>query len=179
MDDDQNTYSQDEKGSAVSNTSQSQDDSADLKRKCEEYKAGWQRAQADYQNLQKEVSIQRSHWIKMSEIQILEEFIPVYDNLKKAFGNEQGTMNKEQQSWVKGIEYIMKQFGNVLKQHEVGDIKTVGEKFDPRLHEAVGEEESADHEIGTVIREIEAGYVMGEKVVKVAKVVVAKQKLQI
>jgi molecular chaperone GrpE len=149
-------------------------DLENLKKECEEYKAGWQRAQADYQNLQREVEKKRSEWIVLSEMQILEECIPVYDHFKKAFGSSPETQNNEQASWIKGIEMIMKQFGDILKRHGVEEMKTLGETFSPELHEAVGEEIS-DEEEGVIIQEMESGYMMKERVVKPAKVIVAKK----
>ncbi len=149
----------------VENDSQSQPVSTDP----EDYKAKWMRALSDYQNLQKETALQRSEWVRMSELQVIEEFLPVYGNFKKAFA-----MNTESGSWAKGIEYIMKQFGDVLKAHGVEEIKTTGEVLDTAKHEAVGEEESESIESGKIIREVETGYTMRGKVVRVAKVVVAK-----
>ena len=62
---------------ASANTADRQDKKIEeLELQCEEYKAGWMRAQADYQNLQKEVENRRSEWARMSEAQILEDFIP-------------------------------------------------------------------------------------------------------
>jgi molecular chaperone GrpE len=149
----------------VGNDTQTQSTTTDP----EDYKSKWMRALSDYQNLQKETALQRGEWIRMSELQIIEEFLPVYSNFKKAFAA--GT---EQSGWAKGIEYIMKQFGDVLKAHGVEEIKTTGETLDTNLHEAVGEEESADIESGKIIREVDTGYKMKDKIVKVAKVVVAK-----
>lgn len=144
-----------------------------LKNECEEYKVGWQRALADYKNLQKEISEQRGQWAKMSELQILEEFIPVYDNFKKAFASKD-SKDVEADSWAMGISFIMKQFGEVLKLHNVIDIKTVGEKFDPKFHEAVGEESLEEKEQGEILKEIDSGYLIGDKVVKVARVIISK-----
>jgi molecular chaperone GrpE len=152
-----------------------------IKLEREEYKQNWQRALADYQNLQKEVASRRAELVSMSEQQILEEFIPVYDNFKKAFASWDNTngsgptndTNKKLMNWKQGIEYIMKQFADILKAHNVVEIKTVGEKFDTKFHEAVGEEES-EFETGTIIREVEGGYLMGGRVLKVARVVIAK-----
>ena len=146
-----------------------------IKLEREEYKQNWQRALADYQNLQKEVASRRAELVSMSEQQILEEFIPVYDNFKSAFRSKDNLeWSKEQNNWVTGIQYIMKQFGDVLKAHNVEEIKTAGEKFDPKFHEAVGEEEDEKFESGSIIRELQSGYVMGGRVVKTAKVIIAK-----
>lgn len=134
---------------------------------------GWKRAIADYKNLQQEVSRQRSEWAAMSERTILQEFLPVYDNFKKAFAHPRGTETKEQENWVKGIGYIMKQFGDILKTHGIEEIKTVGEIFDPTKHESVGEESSPSSPPHTIIREVEGGYMMRGKVMKVARVIVS------
>lgn len=144
-----------------------------LKKEAADYKDGWQRALSDYQNLQKEVARQRSEWATMSELQVLEEFLPVYGNFKKAFSNEQLAMNNEQQNWVKGIGYIMKQFADVLRNHGIEEMKTVGELFDASKHEIVGEESSEEPE-HVILKEIDTGYTMKGKVIKVAKVIVAK-----
>ncbi|MBI4993044.1 MAG: nucleotide exchange factor GrpE [Candidatus Magasanikbacteria bacterium] len=141
---------------------------------CAEYKAGWQRALADYKNLQNEVEKRRGEWAQMSEMQVLEDFLPVYENFKKALGMEHGTLNIEQENWRKGIEHIMKQFGDVLRAHGLEEIKTVGEQLDLKFHEAVGEEVVEGIEVGKIVKEVETGYVMGERVVKAAKVIVAK-----
>lgn len=145
-----------------------------LKEQCEQYKSGWLRAQADYQNLQKEIENRRSEWIKMSEVQILEDFIPVYDNFKKAFGHE--VKDGQWENWKKGIEYIMKQFGDILNQYKIEEIKTVGEMFNPELHEAVGEEEAEGKPEGEILREVDPGYKVGDKVIKCAKVILVKSK---
>lgn len=147
-----------------------------IKQEAEEFKNNWQRALADYKNLQRETGERRSEWARMSEQQILEDFIPVYENFKKAFGHhlELSEEQKQIKNWADGIGYIMKQFWDVLKNHGVEEIKTVGEKFDPQWHEASGEEESESGEPGKILKEIAGGYKMGDNVIKPAKVIVAK-----
>jgi molecular chaperone GrpE (heat shock protein) len=149
------------------------------KAEADEFKSGWQRALADYKNLQNEITARRSEWVQMSERQILDEFIPVYENFKTAFYHhpeldENDEKHKNFKNWVDGIGYIMKQFAEIFKQHNIEEIKTVGEKFDPNLHEAVGEEEIKEKEAGMILREVSGGYTMGGKVIKPAKVVVSK-----
>jgi len=149
------------------------------KKENEENKAGWLRALADYKNLQNEISARRSEWAQMGEIQILEDFIPVYENFKKAFYHhlEVNSDNEEYKAfknWIDGIGYIMKQFGDILKNHGVEEIKTVGEKFDPRFHEAVSEEEQEGTESYIILKEVDGGYKTKERVIKVAKVIINK-----
>lgn len=143
-----------------------------------EYKSGWQRAQADYKNLQAEIDKKKSEWVKMSELQVLTEFMPVYDNFKKAFAHHpeldvENEKDKKVKNWVDGVGYIMKQFGDVLKNFEIEEIKTVGEMFNPEFHEVLSEEKSEEAE-GTILKEVDVGYMMRGKVIKVAKVIIAK-----
>ncbi len=144
------------------------------KKENEENKAGWLRALADYKNLQNEINTRRSEWAQMSETQILEEFIPVYENFKLAFRLQTSGFSAEQQKWADGIGYIMKQFESVLKSHGVEEIKTVGEKFDPKFHEAIKEEEQDGVESHIILKEVDGGYKVGDKIIKPAKVIINK-----
>lgn len=141
--------------------------------KKEEYKDQWLRAVADYHNLQKEMSSQRAEWARMSEVQVIEEFLPVYDNFKKAFAHKPASDDKQWQNWATGIGFIMQQFSTVLKAHDIEEMKTVGEVFDPTKHDTVGEEAAEGKAPGTIIREVDGGYNLKGKVIKVAKVIVA------
>lgn len=136
----------------------------------DEYKNGWQRALADYRNLQKETVERRAEWAKISEQQIIEEFIPVYEHLKMAVSG----VEQENNPWVDGIKHVLKQFADILKSHDVEEIKAVGKKFDPKFHEAIGEEKAEKKKSGEIIKVISDGYTMGGKVIKAVKVIVAK-----
>ncbi len=138
----------------------------------DELKINWQRALADYQNLQKEIVLRRAEWAQMSEQQILEEFIPVYEHLKLAINNDQTV--GENNAWLDGVRHVLKQFADIFKAHNVEEIKTVGEKFDPRLHEAVGYEEVSGEKGDKITKEISAGFKMGDRVIKAARVLVGK-----
>lgn len=143
-----------------------------LKQEAGEYKIGWQRALADYQNLQKETSARRAEWAQMSEQQILEEFIPVYEHLKMAMSNEQ--LISEKNPWIDGVKHVLKQFADILKSHGVEEIKTVGEKFDPKYHEAVGHEAVEGSAEDEIVREMSGGFKMRDRVIKAARVIVGK-----
>jgi len=144
-----------------------------LKAECDEYKTGWQRALADYKNLQKEIETRRGEWAKLSEVQIIEEFLPVYEHLKTAVAchpRESGNPD----SWLEGIKHVLKQFSEILKAHGLEEIKTIGEKFDPSVHEAVGEDMVEGTEPGEIVKEIDGGYKLGKQIIKAAKVIVSK-----
>ena len=76
----------------------------ELEQKCKEYLNGWQRAQADYINLQKEAEKKRAEWIKLANAGLLMELLPIYDNLKLAI--EHIPQDKKKSEWVVGIEHI-------------------------------------------------------------------------
>ncbi|MFA5127961.1 MAG: nucleotide exchange factor GrpE [Patescibacteria group bacterium] len=141
-----------------------------VKAEAEEYKIGWQRALADYQNLQKETLARRAEWAQMSEQQILEEFIPVYEHLKMSTSGVAGENNP----WLDGVNHVLKQFADIMKAHGVEEIKTVGEKFDPKYHEAVGHETIEGAGEDEIVKEISGGFKMGDRVIKAARVMLAK-----
>lgn len=143
----------------------------DLEKKCQEYLAGWQRAQADYVNLQKTTEREKSEWVKFANQGILTELLPIYDHLKLAIKHVPEEQKKE--GWVVGMENIKNQFGKFLTDNGVEEIKTVGEKFNPEEHEAVMAEnaESDDHQ-GVIKEELRGGYKLNNKVLYPARVVV-------
>lgn len=153
----------------------------ELKKEIDDYKIGWQRALADYKNLQAETVKRRSEWAQMSEVQILEEFIPVYDHLKMSLAHCHSREGGNPDAWVDGVKHVLRQFSEILKNHGVEEIKTVGEKFDPKFHEAVGEEtpssdgaSATPRETGDIVREIAGGYKVGDKIIRAARVIVSK-----
>lgn len=144
-----------------------------------DYKDKWLRAQADYSNLVKETNARRAEWVAYSEAQILEEFLPVYDNLGKALtidltNTDSTDIGKQMESWKKGVGFIQQQFWTVLKNHNIEKIEVIGKQFDPTLHEAVGQEMVEGKKEGEIIREVDPGYTMRGKVIKVAKVIVVQ-----
>lgn len=144
----------------------------ELRMKCEEYLNGWKRATADYQNLKKEIETQRLEFAEYANVKALLHFIPVYDNLKKAFASVPDDQKKL--GWVQGISYINRQLEEIFRQYGLEPIVTEGAPFNPESHEAVSEEHQAGATPGAIIKEVSAGYRMKGKVIMPAKVVVAK-----
>ncbi len=125
------------------------------------------RALADYQNLLKQSAKDRIEFAKYATQDFLQEILPVYDHLKISLNNldEQEMKNP----WAIGVSHVLKQFRDVLINHGVEEIKTVGEKFDHHLMEAT----SGQGEL--VAQEIQPGYKLNGKVIKPAKVIVAPE----
>lgn len=143
-----------------------------LRARCDEYLQGWKRATADYQNLKKEMESERLEFAGHANVKALLHFIPIYDNLQKAAAAVPD--DQKGLGWVVGIMHILKQYEDVFRQYGLERIPTVGQQFDPEIHEALSEESADGSPPGTVIRELASGYRMNGTVLVPAKVVVSK-----
>jgi len=141
-----------------------------LKAQCDEYLNGWKRAKADYINFKKETESRQQMLFEFANATLLAEFLPIYDNLKKAIL----VAGEEKNNWLEGIKQIKKQIEDLLKDHGIEEIKTVGEKFNPEFHEAISKEKKEGVEADTIISETSSGYLLKGKVLVAAKVIVAE-----
>ncbi|MBU1177764.1 nucleotide exchange factor GrpE [Patescibacteria group bacterium] len=147
------------------------DELAECQAKIEEYRAGWQRAKADYANLQKRTAANNIEAIKFANASLVLDLLPIVDNFCSAY--KALPTELESDDWVKGIGFIKQQLEKFLEDNKVTAIKAVGEKFDPNFHEAV-EQVKSEKKKGIVVEEILRGYELDGKVIRVAKVKVAK-----
>lgn len=146
-----------------------------VRAKADENLAGWKRATADYQNLQKDVSRERTEMAQFAVLRVIDRLLPVLDNFKTAFNQKPPEgVDKMMDNWVMGIGFIGKQFEEAIRDLGLFMIKTIGEKFDPTRHEAIGDEVVEGTVPGIIIKEIQPGYEVLGKVMRVAKVIVAK-----
>ena len=143
---------------------------AEYKKQSEENLAGWQRAKADFINYKKDQEKYLEEFRKYAGEDMVVKLLPTIDNFELAIKHLPEDLKET--DWVRGMVCIKGQFDNFLKEIGIEDIKAVGEKFDPSLFESVGEKES-DKEEGTVITEVQKGYKMNGKVIRVGKVIVA------
>jgi len=97
----------------------------------------------------------------------------IMDTMIQLFASYRQTLEKQ----AMGFQMILGQMKEVLNQHGVMPFVSKGEKFDPFRHEAVETEESEEHEEGTILAELLRGYLVGDKVLRAARVKVAKKKL--
>lgn len=143
-----------------------------LTRERDEYLSGWQRAKADYQNLKKETEKQRLQWIQFANEQFLLELFELVDFFQYAFSHEVPQEVKTTE-WFEGISHIQDRLHQILEKSDVQSIETEEKMFDPTLHEAVEERES-DKPSGTILSECSKGFLLHGKVLRPAKVIVAK-----
>lgn len=154
--------------------SSAQGDTALLCSQSDEYLAGWKRSQADYQNLVKEVAKDKMEFVKYANQALIMELLPILDNFKAAFNLIPEPELKS--AWVVGFSHIKKQLFDFLTANGVEEIKTVGEKLDVSVHEAVEYDEKSERAEGEIIAERKGGYKLNGRVIQVAKVVVSGKK---
>lgn len=141
--------------------------SSDSKKQIDELTAALQRERADAVNIRRrheqDIANLRNH-VKAG---VIEELLPALDNLERALKHIPADL--EGNDYVKGVQSVVKQFEATLASIGVERIKTVGEHFNPELHEAVSMEEgSGDAEI--ITEELQSGYKLGENVIRHAMV---------
>lgn len=137
-----------------------------------EYLTGWQRAMADYANLKKEYELKQADMIKYASEELIKELLPLVDYFKHAFKavpeNERGS------NWLEGIRHIQSKLEQILAYYGVKEMEVIGEKFDPALHEAVGEVDNKDYESGYIAEEVRTGFMWHERVLQPARVKISK-----
>jgi molecular chaperone GrpE len=152
---------------------------AELKRILEEngeLKDRLARRQADFENYRKRVDRERTETYNRVVADVASKLLGVLDNLKRALETEasvEATESDEFRHFLSGVDLIYKQLNGVLEALGVKPVVAVGEKFDPHIHEAVVTEASDDFEPDTVMQEIRAGYLLGDKLIRPALVKVS------
>ncbi len=148
-------------------------DAAQAQQQIQELTQALQRERADAMNLRRRHDEELANVRKSLKAHIVRDLLPVIDNFERALKHV--PQNLKDNEYMKGIEGIVKQFEKTLEQLGVQRIKTVGEPFDPHYHEAVSMEEGQDGAHEVVSEELQAGYTLGDEVVRYAMVRVKMQ----
>ena len=144
------------------------DESNKIKQELEETTDRLKRIMAEFENYKKRSNKEREALYNSLLADIIASFLPVIDNLEKAV-----QAKTEDQGYKQGIELVLKQFVDVLTKFGVEEIKTVGETFDPEVHEAVSSIQDEKKGEKEIVQEFRKGYKIGTKVIRHAMVVVA------
>jgi len=142
----------------------------DFEAQAHENLAGWQKALADYQNLHKEMDKRLSSMNDFVSASMILELLPIFDNYQVAITHIPEDQKKE--AWAVGLEHILKMWDSFLSEHKVNRIDTVGKEFDPNMHESLGQVSEDDYDDGIIIEEKLAGYILQDKVIRPAKVII-------
>ncbi|MGH2517355.1 MAG: nucleotide exchange factor GrpE [Ktedonobacterales bacterium] len=135
-----------------------------------QYKDKYLRGLADMDNFRKRQERIASDRTQRAQRELLEKVLEVMDNLDRAM-HYQDTMDRE--SLQQGLRMVQWQLNELLKNEGLSPVPTVGEPFDPRVHEAIESVTSADHPEGTVVEEVRKGYMMGDNTLRPARVKVS------
>lgn len=141
-----------------------------LQKQADDNLAGWQKALADYQNLQKESQQKMAELKNYILADIIHQILPIFDNYYTAITHI--PPEQRQEGWAIGLEHILKMWETFLGEHQIDKIPTQEAVFDPNLHEAVSAEAHPDLPDNQIVKELAAGFVYKDQVIRPAKVVV-------
>jgi molecular chaperone GrpE len=128
------------------------------------------RLTADFDNFRKRAQREKDEARQFANQGLLEKLLPVLDNFEMAL-----TAVKDADPSVRdGVQMILDQLLGVLKESGVEPVDAMGQPFDPNLHEALSQEETTEVEEGTVVQQVQRGYKLNDRLVRPARVVVAK-----
>lgn len=137
-----------------------------------EYLDGWQRARAEFANYKKRVEREQSQAYQNAAGSVIKRYLEIMDDLERALKNR--PLDGDGAAWAEGIELIYRKLQALLESEGVKPMGQPGEEFDPNLHEAISLEEHEQYQSGQIIEVLEQGYMLGERVLRPARVRVAR-----
>jgi molecular chaperone GrpE len=137
-----------------------------------ELKDKYLRTLADFENARKRLRQQGEETVRVQRENLLRGILPVVDNLERAVAAAKG--GGDGKSIVEGVEMVLLSMSDWLKAEGVTPLTAIGQVFDPQRHEAMDQIESATHPPNTVVSEFHRGYLIGERMLRPARVTVAK-----
>jgi molecular chaperone GrpE len=131
------------------------------------------RALADMDNNRKRMDRELEGFRKYAQVEFLNRVIPVLDSFERAV--DSADLENDHEKYAQGVEMIYRQLKDVLRSMGLEEFSSLGEVFDPARHEAVATVVNDEKPENTIVEEISKGYVVKERVIKPAKVLVSKQ----
>ncbi|MBL7101036.1 MAG: nucleotide exchange factor GrpE [Nanoarchaeota archaeon] len=137
-------------------------------KKVNEYLDHLQRLQAEFDNYRKKAEQERQGIMKQANHGLIQKFLGILDSFESAFKNR-----KEDDEFAKGMKLVFLEIYLTLEKEGLKKIDCLGKKFDPKLHEVMLQEESKEEE-GTIIEELQKGYMLNDRVIRFSKVKTSK-----
>jgi molecular chaperone GrpE len=150
----------------------------ELKQRAAKADENWDRllrATADFENFRKRATREKQDAIKYANENLLSKLVTVLDNFDMALAATQNAQGETVQSLQAGVTMIHQQFKAVLTEAGLEEVDATGCVFDPNLHEAVSQQESAEVPEGKVVMQLRKGYKLRDRLIRPATVIVAKQ----
>jgi len=141
---------------------------------CEEHLAGWKRALADYDNLQKDLARAKGEMQRNTVESFFDRLIPTIDHFDQALENSPKLANDEMEAWIDGVKHIRDSLVTIAAEFDCYPIEPADQLFDPMLHEAVATEADESKPDEIIIKLTQRGWKLGDKVIRPAKVIVNK-----
>ena len=159
-----------ENNELIDNPEKIDDQTKKLEEENSDLKDKWQRALADYQNLERRTQVEISQRVSSKTNDLLLNFINIYEDFVRA----ENSLSKEKID-TSGIIAVIKNMENLLAENNIKPIDAIGEIFDPQLHEAVSMVVDDTLDEGTITQEVSKGYISGKAILKPSKVIVSKK----
>ncbi len=150
----------------------------ELKERAAKADENWERllrTSADFDNFKKRAAREKQEAVKYANESLLQKLVPILDTLDMALAAAQNAGPQAGQSLQTGLSMIGQQLKSVLADNGLEEVDAIGKPFDPNLHEAISQEETADAPEGQVIQQLRKGYKLRERLLRPASVVVAKK----
>jgi molecular chaperone GrpE len=132
------------------------------------------RVSAEFENYKKRAAREMNDFRKFANESFVKAMLPVVDNLDRAIESSSDD-DHSNSSVVEGVNMTLKEILKIFEQFGVKPFQSLGKTFDPALHQAVMQEESNDHPEKTILNELEKGYMMHDRLLRPATVVVSKK----
>ena len=159
-----------ENNELIDNPEKTDDQTKKLEEENSDLKDKWQRALADYQNLERRTQVEISQRVSSKTNDLLLNFINIYEDFVRA----ENSLSKGKID-TSGIIAVIKNMENLLAENNIKPIDAIGEIFDPQLHEAVSMVVDDTLDEGTITQEVSKGYISGKAILKPSKVIVSKK----
>lgn len=143
-----------------------------LRSEFEKFRDLYLRSQADLDNFRKRAAREREDATRYANSSLLERLLPIVDNFELGLDAARQTPGAE--TIIQGLGMVQKQLQDFLRESGVEAIDAVGSPFDPNLHEAIGQEASAEVAEGVVLRQLRRGYKLRDRLIRPATVMVSK-----
>lgn len=132
------------------------------------------RTQAEMENMKKRLEREKNDFVKFANESLIKDLLPVLDNLERALEHAENNCAGEK-GFLDGVKLTYEGLKSVLEKNGVKQICSAGEAFDPTYHEAVMQQENQDVDSNTVLAEIQKGYLLNERLIRPAMVIVSKK----
>jgi molecular chaperone GrpE len=146
----------------------------ELARELEQTQARLLRLQADFENFRRRAQREKTEAHQYGHQNLVKDLLSAVDNLDRAIDHARGSGGGDLESLLQGVELVRRELSTAFAKHGVTQLEAVGRPFDPALHEAMAQIPDASAAPNTVVEELQKGYVIRDRLLRPARVVVTR-----